>query len=141
MGAENWEQIDDFAASALVFDDSGYLYCGTGGQGVLRSRMPLRAPTEAMPAGFGIAAWHPGPTPFRGSTAFTLELGNPQRVSLLVFDVRGRVVSALWERSELPPGRNVATWQPDPRLPSGCYFYRLSVGNTVRSGRVTFIRQ
>ena len=51
-----------------------------------------------------------------------------------------RVVSTLWKGSDLPAGRNVAVWQPDPLLPSGAHFYRLAAGTVVRSGRVLLIR-
>ena len=139
-GATAWEKIDETPVADFALDDSGYLYAGTSASGVLRSRMPLRAPTDALPHEFGIMTWYVGPSPFAGSTAFALELGGQQRVSLDVFDVCGRVVSRLWKGSDLPAGRNVAVWQPDPRLPSGAYFYRLAAGTLVRSGRVMLIR-
>jgi hypothetical protein len=138
--ATDWEKIGDFTALDFVFDDSGYLYCGTGAQGVMRSRLPLGTPSGVLPGTHGPFAWQAGPTPFHDHTAFSVDLAAHQPVSLQVFDVRGRVVSTLWMGADLPAGHNVATWQPGPRLTSGVYFYRLTVGNTLRSGSVTLIR-
>jgi hypothetical protein len=125
---------------SIVFDEAGFLYVGTGNLGVLRSREPvgsIASDTGRQPT---ITAWYAGANPNRGRTAFALELKRDARVSLALYDVRGRVVSTLWSGATLGAGRHVASWRPDSQVASGTYFYRLDVGGALRSGRVTLVR-
>jgi hypothetical protein len=123
---------------SILLDDAGFLYVGTPGNGVLRSRLPLLDPTDVTLE--TTIAWDAGPNPVRGRTAFGLQLVQGQTVSLVMYDVRGRAVSTLWGGVPLGAGRHVAQWQPGPQVASGTYFYWLNVGRTARTGRVTLLR-
>ena len=126
---------------SILIDDAGFLYVGTGEHSVLRSRVPVgRADPTDSGHGSTIAAWQAGPTPFRQQTAFALQLGDPGLVSLVLYDVRGRIVSTLWESMQLGAGPHVATWRPGTELASGTYYYRLVAGRSTRTGQVTLIR-
>jgi hypothetical protein len=123
---------------SILLDDAGFLYVGTPGNGVLRSRLPLLDPTDVTLE--TTIAWDAGPNPVRGRTAFGLQLVQGQTVSLVMYDVRGRAVSTLWGGVPLGAGRHVAQWQPGPQVASGTYFYWLNVGRATRTGRVTLLR-
>ena len=68
------------------------------------------------------------PNPFNPVTRIPFALGQDGPVSLRVFDVAGRLVATLLDRS-LPAGEHVVTWRgQDDRgalVSSGVYFYRL----------------
>lgn len=151
-GDAQWSPIPDTPAlwsidglyapgrESIVFDEAGFLYVGTGNLGVLRSREPVGNVATDVGHGPTITAWYLGANPTRGSATFALELARDERVSLTLYDVRGRVVSTLWSGMTLGVGRHVAFWRPDARVASGTYFYRLDVGGAMRSGRVTLLR-
>jgi hypothetical protein len=130
---------ETYTVPSIGIDAAGYLYVGTADQGVLRSRLPVGVSATDV-GDVTVIAWLPGPNPFRDVATFGLELGHREHVSLCVYDVGGRVVSRLWEGADLPAGRHVARWTADHRVASGTYFYRLSVGAGVRSGRLTRMR-
>jgi hypothetical protein len=126
---------------SILFDDAGFLYVGTGMHGVLRSRLPVgRADPTDVAGAFTSLIFQSGQTPFMQSTAFTLQLARPEQVSLSLFDVRGRLVLQLWDSTQLGAGHHVASWQPAPSVASGAYYYRLVVGSSARTGRVTLLR-
>jgi flagellar hook assembly protein FlgD len=73
---------------------------------------------------------HPNiPNPFNPTTTIRFDLAGSGRVTLRVFDVRGRVVRTLVDGLE-PAGHRLVEW--DGRndggrvVPSGTYFYRLT---------------
>lgn len=70
------------------------------------------------------------PNPFHPPTTIEYELAQPGRVTLRVFDVAGRQIRTL-AQGPLPAGRFTAVWdgrnETGEALPSGVYFYRLSV--------------
>ena len=72
------------------------------------------------------------PNPFNPSTRITLELPAAGQVQLAVFDVRGRLVRALYQGS-LPGGPHVVSWDgtrsDGSRVPSGVYYYKLRFEN------------
>lgn len=65
------------------------------------------------------------PNPFNPSTIFSFDLASHSRVSLNVYDALGREVSQV-VYEELPAGHYARQWNASD-LPSGMYFYRLSV--------------
>jgi len=74
-------------------------------------------------------AFHGGhPNPFVGTTRLALDLPEPSRVALDIFDLTGRCVRAI-HRGDLAPGRHVFTWNgtndAGAALPGGLYFARL----------------
>lgn len=83
------------------------------------------------------------PNPFTNSTAipFTVTGQTSERVSLRVYDLRGRLVDTVLE-GHLSPGRHKATWAfgLDGDLPSGVYSYVLRQGENREVKQMTYIR-
>ena len=91
---------------------------------------------EYGPDGVTLSAAYPNP--FSNSTAFTVHVNNPQRASLKIFDVMGRVVDDLTPQLKLSGG-NVATLNAGS-LPNGVYVCRLSDGGVAISRTVVVAR-
>ena len=77
----------------------------------------------------------PSPNPGRGPRRIAFELGEAARVTLGVFDVRGRRVARVAEES-LPAGRYERQWNPEGRFASGLYFLVLEAGRDRRIQKV-----
>lgn len=73
------------------------------------------------------------PNPFNPVTTIAFSLDDAQRVSLGVYDVRGRLVRALLTREEQAAGSHAVSWDGldarGSRVPAGVYFYRVSAGS------------
>jgi hypothetical protein len=83
------------------------------------------------------------PNPFNPSTQIRYEMPKSSRVSLKVYDQRGRLVRTLVE-GEQGPGRKTVTWDGragnGARVASGIYFYRLQVGETIAQRKMTLLK-
>ncbi|MEM6325694.1 MAG: T9SS type A sorting domain-containing protein, partial [Bacteroidota bacterium] len=79
-----------------------------------------------------------GPNPFRDATTFQFDVPEEAAVSLQVFDVLGRLVATPAEGT-FPGGRHSAVFSGRD-LQAGTYVYRLQIGSTVETGRVTLAR-
>jgi hypothetical protein len=83
------------------------------------------------------------PNPFNPSTQIRYEVPQTSRVSLKVYDQRGRLVSTLVE-SEEGPGRKSVIWDGradnGSQVSSGVYFYRLAVGNEIAQRKMTLLK-
>lgn len=95
------------------------------------------APGPAEPR---VLQLHPSrPNPFGGSTLIRYDLFSATPVSLVVYDVTGRVVRRLVRESMQVPGTYFADWDgtDDARRPvaAGTYFYRLEAGPSSKSLR------
>ncbi len=78
------------------------------------------------------------PNPFNPATTIEYQLGAYGRVKLNVFDVTGRRVKTLVDRT-LPPGHYSVQFDAGG-LPSGTYLYQLRVGTQVASRRMVLLR-
>ncbi len=94
------------------------------------------AEVPASPAGFRLLPAYPNP--FREATTIVYEVGEPEHVTLEVFDVLGRRVARLVDGPRAP-GRHRATFVAPDRA-GGLYVYRLRAGEAVAHGRVARIR-
>ena len=100
------------------------------------SAIPLDAETEDVPEAFALAPAYPNP--FNPATTLMLTLPQPQRVTVTVYDVLGRVVSVL-HRGPLAAGAHRLRFEATG-LPGGTYFVR-AVGSTVtRTQVVTLVK-
>jgi subtilisin family serine protease len=85
-------------------------------------------------------------TAAQGASGFSSALGRPsaRRVSLSLYDVKGRLVRRLYEGTR-PAGDYVVEWDGlDERgiaVSSSVYYYRLSVGGTSVSKKLVLIRR
>lgn len=146
-------------SGATTTTGSGRLLRGTVGQPVVgASSAPVHAAlhgfwtfnapttTSVDPPGGALAPpsaiefGAPSPNPSHGALAFVVGLPKAATVSLLVADVRGRVVSppTSWA---LDAGRHRVAFDPagDARIASGIYFARLIVDGRVE-GMQRFVR-
>ena len=124
--------------SPLLIAPDNHLYAGTANAGIFRSSTPLGTPSNADLA-LGAGAWRVFPNPFRGRTTFAFALPAAERVTLELYDVRGRLVATLADGRRLPAGPHGLTWSTPPGTPSGAYFYRLDMGSSIRSGRLLLL--
>jgi len=77
------------------------------------------------------------PNPGSGPRHIAFVIPTRGHVSLRVFDVSGRAVAMLFERT-LDPGRYTAEFSTAHWAP-GTYFQRLEVAGRVRTGRMTVV--
>ena len=83
------------------------------------------------------------PNPFNPSTEIQYSLSEPGHVHLAIFDTLGQQIAVL-VNDEKPAGTQKVTWNGlDDRgaqVPSGCYFYRLTVDEFSMSKKMLIIR-
>lgn len=74
------------------------------------------------------------PNPFNPITTIEFDLLEPSIVSLVVYNTLGQEIMKIVENEEFDSGRNAVTFEAT-NLPSGIYFYKLSVNNSQQSTR------
>jgi hypothetical protein len=83
------------------------------------------------------------PNPFNPETTIPYDSGPGGRVVLRVFDPSGRLVRTLVDANQ-PPGIYRARWNGRTdrgrSVASGRYFYRLTVGNTIRTRGMVLLK-
>ena len=83
------------------------------------------------------------PNPFRQSTVIGYQLFEPSSVSLRIYDLSGRLVRVLEDRTGKASGEHRAVWNGrDDRgrhLPAGVYFYRLDAPTFTASDRAVLM--
>ena len=87
-----------------------------------------------------LRAW---PNPARSATAISFSVGSTERVRAGVYDLRGRLVRGLVDRT-FPAGDHALAWTGEDAagrpVPSGVYFLRLDSGNHVETVKITWLR-
>ncbi|TAK65013.1 MAG: choice-of-anchor B family protein [Bacteroidetes bacterium] len=78
------------------------------------------------------------PNPFNPTTTLSFVIDNLSLVSLRVYDVLGKEV-ALLVNERLIPGEYEILWNAG-NLPSGVYYYQLTVGETVQQRKMMYLR-
>ncbi|MFQ6103971.1 MAG: FlgD immunoglobulin-like domain containing protein [Candidatus Glassbacteria bacterium] len=118
--------------SSLAAFKSVYLSEGTGIEKA--KEMPGTHRTELL---------QNSPNPFNPSTEIRFSVEKETRVTLRIYDIRGRRVKTLLDR-RLPEGPKILTWDgTDARgisLPSGVYFYRLDVAGESMTRKMLLVR-
>lgn len=83
------------------------------------------------------------PNPFSARTEIAFELSEAAHTTLTVYDVMGRKVATLVDRS-MDAGPHAVAWNghsdQGSKLASGVYFYRLSAGDVSQTKRVIIVR-
>jgi len=80
------------------------------------------------------------PNPFNPYTIIGFSLPQNSEVSLVIYDVNGKVVDKLIDRQNMTAGYHSIQWKPNTMLPSGVYFYNLKAGTFSQSKRMIFIK-
>ena len=94
--------------------------------------------TEATPIPTAFALQQNYPNPFNPRTTIPYQLQRSEPVRLRVFDVQGRLVSTLVDKTQ-PAGQHTVAFDAG-RLPSGVYFYRLETSAGVQTKEMTLVR-
>ena len=113
-----------------------YTYDANGNLLSIVTSLATAVGDESPSLQFALGPTTPNPGSGRRNMAFTI----PARghVTLRVFDVSGRVVSTLYDRT-LERGHYNAQFSTE-RWGNGVYFYRLETAGHVRSGRLVVLR-
>lgn len=121
--AFNWSDLSNivvYNSPADVADNHG------------RGSMPIRTQIDGN-----------SPNPFSGSTEIRFSLSSTSHVGIEIFDLLGREVRRLMDKT-LPPGAYSVQWDgrdaAGRRLAAGVYFSRLSTGEVVSSCRMVLVR-
>ena len=115
------------------------LRVGTHGNGMWKrsiDRVIVANEPGSTPTGFALESIFPNPVRTDANVAFRLE--RAEHVRIAVYDLRGREVAVLLDRS-LAAGRHVAQFRSGG-LASGSYAVRLEVDGKVQTRRVTIVR-
>ena len=87
--------------------------------------------------------WGTEPNPLRATGRIWFTLDREERVTVSVYDLRGRVVRRLAAARPFPAGRNEIEVGADGsggQLPSGVYFFRIETKASVNTGRFIVLR-
>ncbi len=150
---EDWAAYGEYHTSADTFDeidpDLGYAItralAGTiVDQAGLSTSVGIDDPdVPAVLATDGAWLGRPVPNPFNPRTRFEYALPREGRVSLRIYDARGRIVRTLVEAVH-PAGRDAVVWDGTDRagraVASGLYFSRLEFEGAVVTRRMVLAR-
>jgi flagellar hook assembly protein FlgD len=83
------------------------------------------------------------PNPFNPATQIHYTVGHESPVTLVIYDVQGRLVRTL-VRATQPGGRYHAVWdgrnERGTHVPSGIYVYRLTTGSVKHMRKLVLVR-
>jgi hypothetical protein len=83
------------------------------------------------------------PNPFSPATTIAFELSQPERVTIMVFDVAGRKVRTLQD-GMMGTAQHVVRWSgiddAGQRVAPGVYFCRMVAGKVVQTTRLSLMR-
>jgi hypothetical protein len=89
-----------------------------------------------VPGQFGLKGNYPNP--FNATTKIEFALPVSSDVRLDVYNLRGQLVETLVDRN-MEPGEHSITWDASS-YSSGVYFYKLTAGGDVSTGRMTLLK-
>lgn len=141
----SWSAINNGLTNQSVFSlgmNSQYLFAGTSSTVFRREHSPSIVsvrPLWEQPATFILKQNYPNP--FNPSTRIPFSVQFPGFTSLKVYDVLGREVATLVNEN-LQPGTYEVVFDASRHvgMPSGVYFYRLTVGNLTVTKRMGLIK-
>jgi len=91
---------------------------------------------ELRPAIFSLSQNYPNP--FNPVTSIRFTVGQPQLVSLKIYDVLGREVASLLHEKK-NPGTYIVAWNAGS-YSSGVYFYRLQAGSMIQTKKMVLLK-
>jgi hypothetical protein len=111
-----------------------------GGDGTVTLPIEL-TDIESLPTQFTIEPAYPNP--FNPSTTIRYGIPNTQEVTILIYDLRGRLVSILF-KAEQPAGWYEITWNGQINdgsiAPAGMYFYKIIAGDKIRTSKISLVK-
>ena len=90
------------------------------------------------PSALDFRLWQNSPNPFSRSTGIRYSVADASHISLTVYDVAGKRVAKLVEKSQ-DPGVYDVRWEGQGQ-PDGIYFYRLRAGGFTETGKMVLLR-
>lgn len=152
-GGDMWTKINDglrsrAARSLVISADGQHLYVGTNEDGVLRldvSGNPLRIDTDgtniSKPHDFALGQNFPNP--FNPSTTITFELLKDAKITISVYDVRGRLIRTLLDQ-QMNPGSSTISWDGKDNagnsVQGGVYFYVLQTDGFFQTKKMILLK-
>lgn len=157
---DSWEPFNDGLTDMQVcdftFKNLHNYYVATSGGGVFRYNVEydiyanrVTADGDLVVTGSqsvqpAVTALHQNyPNPFNPTTTVRFDLQKPAHVKLIVYNVKGGLVSTVVDR-EMTEGCKEVTWSAkDNRgraVSSGIYFYRLVAGDFVQTKKMVLLR-
>jgi hypothetical protein len=129
--------LTQFTGAATVPDGGEGFQITTGGVGIADATGPVD------PIAAGEAVLRVVPNPFQSHTSMQFELPRAAQVTLQVYDVSGRAVATLLDKTSYLPGRHQVEFDTQD-LPSGIYFCRMTTsgegGQATSKQRMLVIR-
>jgi len=140
-----WEGFNAGLPEAVIVTDLAIspmdrsLRVGTHGNGMWKrqlERLPVAIEPGGTPTDFTLESIIPNPVRTNANVAF--RLGSSANVRVAVYDLRGREVAVLVDRS-LAAGRHVVPFRTDG-IASGSYIVRLEADGRAATERITVVR-
>lgn len=128
-----------------LFIANEYIFAGTEGQGAYRRPLDdlvgVHNISSGIPNSFMLSQNYPNP--FNPETKIRFDIPensnmHPSNVSLIIYDVLGREVSAL-VNEQLKPGKYEVKWNASVN-PSGVYYYMLKSGDFTETKKMTLVK-
>ena len=75
------------------------------------------------------------PNPFNPSANINFSLKESEKISILIFDLNGRLINTLLSNQKMEPGNHNVIWNAS-LIPSGIYFVKISNGEKVYNQKI-----
>lgn len=115
-----------------VIDENGNHIYNRDGQAVIASATP----NSSLAGSYALAQNFPNP--FNSQTSFTFSIGSDQLVTLKVFDLLGREVATVANKT-FEAGVHTVNWTADG-LSSGVYMYKLTAGSFAETRKLVYMK-
>ncbi len=143
-GGGNWTQMNqglaDSNVSCIGINPNSYLFAGTGTTGIYRWLFTGVAEENgsSLKTNFRV---HPNPA--KSHSVITYSLPSRSQTNLSIFDVQGRLVKTIANRT-FEPGTYTAFWkgvdEKGKAVPAGVYFYQLTTDKTKLVEKLILLR-
>jgi hypothetical protein len=113
--------------------DGGYMSIWTA---IVDLTVGIQEQEETIP--FTLAQNYPNP--FRETTYFSFKLKETETISLIIYDIYGRQITALIDREQRIPGKYVETFVPNKyKLTPGVYWFVLTNGKSIQKRKMLLV--
>jgi len=89
----------------------------------------------------GYTVYNAYPNPFNPSTNIQFTLENTERVSITIFDIKGREIDKVLENELMQPGEHHIHWDVDNGITSsGIYIVQFKISDRIFTQKITFMK-